>query len=139
MPKEKRLKYVPVTDFKLIAIASSEDAYRLSWVINQLFGIQLKRTDPLRVWDEKTENHREFVCYIYTSASQQSICRLISNKSESGFLDKTYSQFDYLFQFRHLHGVKSDEVVELLKNQKDILVAVEIIASNNDLTQKLMI
>ena len=139
MTKEKRLKYVPVPDFNLIAIASSEDAYRLSWVINQLFGIQLKRTEPLRVWDVKTENPREFVCYTYTSASQQSVCRLISNKSESGFLDKTYSRFDYLLQFRHLTGVKADDVVELLKNQKDILVAVEITAPNNDLTQKLMI
>ncbi|MEA3447205.1 MAG: IPExxxVDY family protein [Bacteroidota bacterium] len=139
MTKEKRLKYVPVPDFNLIAIASSEDAYRLSWVINQLFGIQLKRTEPLRVWDEKTENPRDFVCYTYTSASQQSDCRLISNKSESGLLESKYSKFDYFLQIRHFPGFQMTELVEQLNTQKDILMAVQITSPGKALTQKLMI
>ncbi|MFW5805651.1 MAG: IPExxxVDY family protein [Bacteroidales bacterium] len=139
MTKEKRLKYTPVPDFTLVAIATSEDAYRLSWVLNQLLGIQLKRTDPLQVWNEKTENPLEFGCYKYTSPSEQTGCRLIANKSESGLLESKYNKFDYFLQMRHLPGVKASDVIEQLNNEKDILLAVEITSPGKALMQKLMI
>ncbi|MGM0649428.1 MAG: IPExxxVDY family protein, partial [Bacteroidota bacterium] len=124
--KAKRLKHTPETEFYLIAIASSEDAYRLSWVINDILDIQLKRADPLKIWEENKENPGKYICYAYISEEQQGVCRLISNKSESGLLEPKLKQFDFFLQFQHLPGVKPESVVNALKKHNDILLAMEI-------------
>jgi len=135
---EKRLKYKPQSDFSLIAIATSEDAYRLSWLINQAAGIRLTRTEPLKIWHKSLENPGEFMCYEHTNELGKAVYRLVANRSVNGFLEKEYKQFDFFLQCFDLPEKASRELMEILKREKDILTASLISNPGNNLTQKLM-
>ena len=83
MAKEKRLKYKAEQEFNLIAISAREDAYRLSWVINNTLDINLKRAGHLNIWEEKLENPQQFVYYQYNkSTSKISFLTFSLHKSE---------------------------------------------------------
>lgn len=137
--KDKRLKYQPELDFVLIALASSEDAYRLSWLINQALNIHLKRDDSVKIWDEKRENPGEFECYKHTKQADETVYRLVANRSENGFLEKKYRQFDYFLQIFDLPGNKTENILSLLNREQDIIIARLIESPGKALIQKLMI
>jgi hypothetical protein len=136
---EKRLQYKPKPDFTLIAIATSEDAYRLSWLINQAAGIRLTRIEPLKIWHESLENPGEFLCYQYTNASDVIVYRLIANRSDSGFLEMKFKQFDFFLQCFDMSEQQTQELLNKIKGEKDILMTSLISNPGKNLVQKLMI
>lgn len=139
MAKEKHLKYKAEQEFDLIAISAREDAYRLSWVINNTLDINLQRAGHLNIWEEKLENPQQFVYYQYNKSTSQIVYRLISNKSETGFLSPAHKGFDYFLQLINIQKLKIDDITKKLMSQSDILAVKEIEKIQRSLKQKLII
>lgn len=53
-------------DFDLIGIVSSENDYRLSWTLNNTYGLQLSKRQNLEVFHKRLDDKQEFSSFSIT-------------------------------------------------------------------------
>lgn len=113
----------------LIAIASHEPDYRVSWLVNSSLKIQLRKTSDLIVSvSAGTENEPGFVCFSYSDQDALMEYFLISNYSEKGYLLRKYKNIDY---FLYIAGEAPADffknIITRLKTIPGIITAFEVV------------
>ncbi|HRW22752.1 MAG TPA: IPExxxVDY family protein [Bacteroidales bacterium] len=97
----KILKFTPEFDFNLIAIASTENIYRLAFIINNTTGLSFEADQALTIWHPKLTEPQKFTVFVCNEEESFITLRLISNKCENGLLIEELKNIDYLI---HLTG-----------------------------------
>ena len=95
--KKKRvhkIKDIPEKEYIIIGISTSANDYKLSWAINEKFGINLQQNKTYKVITKKITKE-----YIYFSAELENLTySLIYNKSEKGSLIPELKNIDYFLK-----------------------------------------
>ena len=117
--KKHKLTFQPDFSFFLLGISSSENDYRLSWEMNKILGISLRKgTDHVI---KKKEIEQVFLVYTFYDEEVYLQYSLIANKSENGFLIEELHNIDYFMQ---IHGDLSDnqkqQITSAVKNIKGV-------------------
>lgn len=116
----KRLKFKPKFDFRLIAIVSQLDDYKMNFVLNKRLGFFLQESTPISIKDSK--GNFSFPVYTYFDEERKLDINLILNKFEGAVLIKEQHQIDYFIQ---IYGEVSDDYIidikDKIKADKDIL------------------
>ncbi len=84
--------------FELAGISSPENDYRLTWSLNNSLGIRLIRMDNLEIYHKRLDDKQTFPQFEYFDEETLLQYRLISNRSETGYLLKEMTKIDYLLQ-----------------------------------------
>jgi hypothetical protein len=97
MPKKIHiLKEKESYDFGLIGISSPENDYRISWILNNAKGYRLVRQEDLEFPHKQLDDPQRFHQFRYFDEESLLLYRLISNKSENGYLIWDMPRADYL-------------------------------------------
>ncbi len=94
MAKIKKLKYNPETEYHIIGLSTSEDDYKVSWLINKNTNIQLQRTDNLEVRDDNKTDILVFSVFKGHDGSNGFKIKLVSNKCPEGYLINELKNID---------------------------------------------
>ena len=99
MPKKiHKLNETESYDFGLIGIASPENDYRIIWTINNTMGFSFVRQDDLEIWHKLLDDPQAFHQFRFFDEETLLSYRLITNKSENGYLLEEMTNVDYLIQ-----------------------------------------
>ncbi len=93
MIKTKKLKYKPTYNFKLIAISSSSEDYKLSWELSQLLETDFIKTSDLQITNKNTR--LSFSVFETVSKTSFPYTRLVSNKEKEGWLVPELKNIDF--------------------------------------------
>ena len=86
-------------DFFLLGISSHEKDYRICWAINNILEISLEKEDrDIEVSVKKSNRTSLHSMYTFYDDNQETIYRLIANRSNLGFLVPETPQADYFLQ-----------------------------------------
>ncbi|MFW5820279.1 MAG: IPExxxVDY family protein [Bacteroidota bacterium] len=119
MAKKFKLEYEPDYDFLLFGIVSYDRDYRISWDINQNLKFDLVRTDDHSVKLKSSEKEMHFSCFIYEDEDSYLNYKLLSNRSDEGYLLDDLKNIDYFLI------ITGEYYSGLEKNIKDQLVKLE--------------
>lgn len=127
MPKRSNLE----TDFEpldaFIGISSHLRDYRLAYLINQLLGFTLEKTDDLPAFNTKSDKPSYYSCYTFDDCDKQLTYFLLSNTGSEGLLVPSHKEAGYFLLMRGM--VSSEEetaIVGQLKNISNVLTAYSI-------------
>jgi hypothetical protein len=114
----------PIFIFGLI---STENLLKLTWSINQSFGIELSQADPIAVHDIKSGQTSEFSLMQFEDENSQIKWSLIVNRSKPFSFLSEFKNIDYLF-FVSSNDQKNkhEQVIIELKKIKEITSALPI-------------
>ena len=127
-------------DFALIGITSPENDYRLSWTLNNNCGLQLSKKENLEVFHKRLDDKQEFSQFQYYDDNSLVLYRLISNRSEKGYLLEEMTNVDYIFQVSgDLDNGLTDQLVSKLKSLDCITHAFRIDPSGVKSARKLVL
>ncbi len=121
-------------DFELLGIVSSENDYTLTWSINQILEITLKKDIPLEITDTKLNATKRFERFRYFDANTEIDYALISNKAENGYLAREQSAMDYFLKLKSPTLEIASEIQNKLKQCKEIQAI--FVLNPNDLKSK---
>lgn len=85
-------------DFGLFGIASSENDYRMVWLLNNQLGFNLHRQDDLEIFHKKLNEPQLFPQFSFHDEKTLLHYRLLGNKTENGYLLEEMRKVDYLLQ-----------------------------------------
>jgi hypothetical protein len=136
--KKKSYKIEATIDnnFLLIGISSSENDFKLCWLINQEFEIEFKRDDDLQFYNEKLNIEQNFALYSFSNDEYQAY--LISNKSNSGILISEYKSIDFFIKIKTSDNSIFDFFQSKLLQIKQIQAIFKIDVNVLKLKQKLI-
>lgn len=113
-------------DFALFGVSSHVANYRLAWGMNQLFEIDLERTDDIDL-SFGTQKKGNFSLYRFDDEESYTTFHLISNRCSAGYLIPELKQMDYFIQY---WGPMSDEELNTFKDDlrqiPSVLTSIEI-------------
>jgi hypothetical protein len=119
--KTHKLVFKPVFDFQLIGLASDEQDYRISWLINSAMGWKLSKRENLVVEFQDEEINQEFSLFTYTDEETLVQYNLVANRTEHGYLLDEIRNIDYLLQVIDETGNQDMEsLVTGLKKLKEV-------------------
>lgn len=136
--KTKKLKYKPDFKFDLIGISSTEDDYRISWILNRKTGIEIQKGINLKIRNDRFENIQEFSTYITRENSCGFGIKLISNKSQDGYLIEELRNIDYFVIINSEKVSYSEDILNHLKSYKEISAAIRISPDSLKSREKLL-
>jgi len=125
-------------DFKLVALLSNVEDYKLCWLINQKLDYNFERTPNLILEnkskpigffsDDDSDNMAGHIMFSYIDQENLIETYLIANTSNSGYLVPEQKQFNFLLLFR---GYNPDEqeykkIISLLTEMSEINNVLEV-------------
>ena len=124
-------------ELHLIAIASHEADYRISWLVNSSLKIQLRKvSDHLVSVDAGAEEKSGFPCFHYSDQDALLEYYLVGNHSVKGYLLPKFKNIDY---FLHIVGETHADflknIVSRLKTAPGIITAFEFVLTEPRLIQ----
>lgn len=96
-------------NFWLIGISCHLRDYRISWIINKLLDIALKKENDYEIAQKKPVDTQYFSHYSCMCEQTQRMYHLFSNKCPSGFLLPEVKHADYLLM---MDGNFNEEIIE---------------------------
>jgi len=117
--KKHKLTFQLDFNFFLLGISSSENDYRLSWEINKILEISLRKgTDHIT---KRKEIEQVFLVYTFNDEEGYLQYFLIANKSENGYLIEELRNIDYFLQ---IHGdlidKQQEQIISSVRNIKGV-------------------
>jgi len=115
--KKHKLTFQLDFNFSLLGISSSENDYRLSWEMNKVLEISLRKDSDHVI--KRKEIEQNFL--VYTFSDEESFLQyfLIANKSENGYLIEELRNIDYFLQ---IHGdlidKQQEQIISSVRNIK---------------------
>jgi len=79
----------------VFGILCDEKEYKLSWLINEVFGIKLTLSDKIKWTNKKLPTILEFACYKDVMSTSEPVF-LVRSKTSSGQILSEFGPFDYL-------------------------------------------
>ena len=111
-------------DFILIGITSAENDYRLSWTLNNAWGLQLSRKENLEIFHKRLDDKQEFSQFQYYDDNSLILYRILSNRSPKGYLMEEMTNVDYILQVAgDLDSGMKEQLVRKLKSLDNITLA----------------
>ena len=115
-------------NYDLFGIVSNIKEYKLAWILNKIFFINLIKSNNLII---KKNNQRTFEISNYFYESDEFIIRLLKNKllnkvnfNNEKFLIKKLSKFDYFFQiYNTTSKFNKKEIINKLNTESSIQFA----------------
>jgi len=129
MEKKKKVHKLALDfdpDFTLIAIASHENDYRLTWSLNKSLGLDLKKEGDLEINHPKHKILCNYSMYHGSDKSGYSDVHLISNKSEKGFLMPELKNIDFILRIANVDDEFFDQILIKLKKIDIVITAFTI-------------
>lgn len=126
--KVHKLKDFSFDDYQLIAIASHQSDYRLSWALNQKLNWHLTQTDDLVIQPGREKNNQHFTCFSFHD-QQQSAYHLIANKSQDGFLMPSMTNFDFFLRISG--GYSPEDLQPVIRKIRQIEFVITAFALTN--------
>jgi hypothetical protein len=121
--KVHKLKDEKPDSFKVIAIASHENHYRLTWMLNEALQYDFRKIEDLEV----TINNQflgSFNRYRFENRVKSVNFDLISNHSENGFLLKDQKNIDFLIKVTgEVHDFNLNQFTNEIRKIKNIITA----------------
>jgi hypothetical protein len=121
-PKIKRvqLRINQNDESGFLGIVSSEPDYKLSLALNKKLKISLKNTSPVIINDEP-DNEMTFSRFSDSSASQNLIYDLTSNRSGKNYLIRKLKNIDYIFRIHDPDNeININQVISTLRDAECI-------------------
>ncbi len=114
MPKTRkhRLLLEPDQNFLLIAIASHEKGYHLSWILNKETGSHFIRSSDFRI--DRKNTPLSFPVFGWEDKNKLLSYHLIANRSENGFLFDDLKNIDF---FLHISPDPGESFARELQDQ----------------------
>lgn len=141
MKKKKVHKLVldEVADFYLVAIASHENDYRLTWALNQNLNLKLIKIDDFTCNHPKHKLVINYSMCKFDDEHNHLKYNLISNKSEKGFLLPDLKNIDFILRISgDIDQDSLDSLVQKLK-KIDIVITAFVIQEIPDRYNKMFI
>lgn len=115
--KTKKYKLTPEPDyqFSLLGIVTSQNDYKLAWLINKELQLALSKSPSLNIFNKKQNISTEFSVY---SDDNKLIIRLIENKKAPFFLLPQFRHIDFFLQIKAGDRAYSD--LKIKKNLRQI-------------------
>ena len=115
-------------NYDLFGIVSNIKEYKLAWILNKIFFIDLVKIDDLII---KKHNRKVFQISNYFYQSDEFTIRLLKNKliykidlNNEKFLIQKLSKFDYLFQiYNSSTSFNRNEIINKLNSESSIQFA----------------
>ena len=115
-------------NYDLFGIVSNIKEYKLAWILNKIFFIDLVKIDDLII---KKHNRKAFQISNYFYQSDEFTIRLLKNKliykidlNNEKFLIQKLSKFDYLFQiYNSSTSFNRKEIINKLNSESSIQFA----------------
>ena len=115
-------------NYDLFGIVSNIKEYKLAWILNKIFFIDLVKIDDLII---KKHNQKVFQISNYFYQSDEFTIRLLKNKliykidlNNEKFLIQKLSKFDYLFQiYNSSTSFNRKEIINKLNSESSIQFA----------------
>jgi len=115
-------------NYDLFGIVSNIKEYKLAWILNKIFFIDLVKIDDLII---KKHNRKVFQISNYLYQSDEFTIRLLKNKliykidlNNEKFLIQKLSKFDYLFQIYNTStSFNRKEIINKLNSESSIQFA----------------
>jgi len=114
----------PAENFRLVAVASHENDYRICWIINHALGIRLSRSPNLHL--TKQEEDAGFSMFSYFDKDRQIEYQLIANRCETGFLLQDQRNVDFFLKIYGDSERVINDILTILKKTEGILTAFEL-------------
>lgn len=119
-----KLSLTPDFNFVVFAIVSHINDYQLSWEINKILNIDLKRSKNFELIDSKSARIQSFSLFQFSDTDLHISYSLVTNKSENGFLLKEFGTIDF---FLKVEGNVDNEyqrvLIEKLYSISDVSMA----------------
>jgi hypothetical protein len=113
-------------DFKLIAIATHLNDYKISWLLNEEMNCKFQQSNDLLITDQINNRTNKFGVYIYENGTD-SIFTLYSNHTENEILLKSIKNIDYILKYQgQLSNNQFKQFIDKMKKLKNILTVIEI-------------
>ncbi len=126
MAKEK-LEISYYNDYKLIAIATSLKDYRVSFLINNTLGINLKKVENLKIDNKKKAQIYSYELHIDKSSNADIEYLLTNNKTVAKQLLPSLKGIDYVFILKADKEITTiDTVVKKIKAIKNFNMVLKI-------------
>jgi hypothetical protein len=141
MKKKKvhKLVFDEVSDFYLLAIASHENDYRLTWALNQNLNLKLIKGDDFTCNHPKHKVEAKYSMYNFEDENNHLKYNLISNKSENGFLLPDLKNIDFVLRVSgDMDQDNLNTIVQKLK-KIDIVITAFVIEEIPDRYKKMFI
>ena len=141
MKKKKvhKLVFNEVPDFYLLAIASHENDYRLTWALNQNLKLNLIKVDDFICNHPKHKVVTNYSMYNFDDENNHLEYNLISNKSEKGFLLPDLKNIDFVLRVSgDMDQDNLNTIVQKLK-KIDIVITAFVIEEIPDRYNKMFI
>jgi len=121
MVKKIKLDYSPEYDFIVIAIVSFEKDYKIVWDINNSLGYDFARSDDYLAYHKKRKMDQEFSTFIFHDEKDYIDFRIITNKSDQGYLLEEIKNIDYIILIKGDFEESYDKkVLAQLQNLKSV-------------------
>jgi len=106
----------------IFGIAANDQAYRISWILNEKFNLQLKE-DPAFIL-QASSNELSFNAF--SQEGEDSVCvKLIANKFGKKTLHSKYKTIDF-FVFIFCKEFINKDFLKMLRNESGILAAYKL-------------
>jgi hypothetical protein len=120
------------TTFIILGISSHENDYRLSWAINRQLGLDFRKTESLRVPDQKSIEPEilEFSMFQHTSPDGIIKMNLISNRCPNGFFISKMKNIDFFLQ------IFGEDVTDLANTLTRDLRSIDLVSTVFEVPRK---
>lgn len=126
MGKDK-LTYQFSFNYKIVAISTYLKDYRVSFYLNELLDLKLKKIANLIVDNKAEESAQTFELQYYTSEEEAVEYYLIHNKSTGLYFLPTLKQFDFLLILKSENDLNNhDQIIEKLKSSSHFQVIYKV-------------
>ena len=111
-------------DFLILGINSHTKSYKLCWEINKKMHVNFTKNKNHRL-----KNNQEFERFSYTNKSSETKYNILSNSSNTGYLDLNNKSVNYFMVVQG--GVyNKKKIIKRLNQIEDILLVFELNLSN---------
>ncbi|MDR2011138.1 MAG: IPExxxVDY family protein [Bacteroidales bacterium] len=137
--KTKKLKYKPDFDFDLLGITSSENDYKISWLISSYLEIEFMKCDNLTIIDSQISVEQNFSVFESLANKENIQLKLVSNRGDIGYLITELKNIDYfLLITKDEEKTLLNELFVKLKSLPDITGIFKLDTSNLKSKEKLL-
>ena len=110
--------------YQLLAVACHEPDYRVSWILNQAFSLNLARTTNLQVTDARSGDRMEFSRFTFEDENRMISWFLLSNHTENAFFAPELKNIDFFLRLSgEINPGTLKEILDTLKKTPGILTA----------------
>lgn len=122
-----RITYQYNFNYKIVAISTHLKDYRVSFYLNELLNLKLKRVEDLSIDNKTTSTVQSFEHQHYACEETEINYHLIQNKINGVFLLPSLKKFDFLLILKTENEIINQEkIIDILKNSEHFQIVYKV-------------